>query len=134
MQEKIVFHNMNKLLIAQSCIELVAGTLMFVKGSANVDKNVNEMSPEQKLYRRWHASGLLSLSFLGFWVVGHKLEGEARDVAAATLLFFHSAATAVYFYATFFESGKPAIPQYSAFLNPHLFLTAAFAYFIHKEH
>ena len=109
------------MLYAHTGIELIAGSLLLVKGTASADKPAKSKAVD-KMYRRWHGAGLLSLSYLGYLALNH----SASEVAAIHVCAcFHTLAATVGFVAL----GEGSDTRWSvtkAFCNPHNFLAVGF--------
>lgn len=66
------------LLGAHTAMELIAGSALFLTGVASVDPvEGKKRSPTDKLYKRWHAAGLLSLGYVG--LLGLGVVGDGQD-------------------------------------------------------
>jgi len=91
---------------------------MLVKGEGSLD-DTNKITSLQRLYRRWHGAGLLSLSFMGYLAVKDK---ALKSGVNSMCLLFHGLASAVMFIAV----SDDGVSLQRAFLNPHNALFAGF--------
>ncbi|CAJ1353288.1 unnamed protein product [Effrenium voratum] len=107
---------------AHSSLELLAGSLLFVRGRGSMD--ANEQDPQKRLYRRWHGAGLLGLSALG-WL---SLQKGLTTTASKALAVFHGAAVAVHFLAAgeCASKGSDVVSLKAASLSPHIPLFVGF--------
>jgi hypothetical protein len=119
------------LLYSHTAIELLAGGLMFSRGAGTHEqgKQQGKQTGKDRLYRRWHGAGLLSLSFMGALAIradestpaGAALVANTISVCAV----FHSLANAAMLISIYDESTT----SWSSFLlNPHICLAAGFIY------
>jgi hypothetical protein len=115
------------LLHSHTAIELLAGGLLFSRGAGTQEQG--KQTGKDRLYRRWHGAGLLSLSFMGALAIRAD-EGTPAGAALITntisvCAVFHSLANAAMLISIYDESTT----TWSSFLlNPHIFLAAGFIY------
>lgn len=109
------------LLYAHTGIEFLAGSLLLIRGSSTADKNKSSTGVD-RLYRRWHGAGLLSLSYMGYLACYD--QGMRYGVNNVCLL-FHTLASVVMFIAVY-DGKKGETSMKQALLNPHNILTAGF--------
>ena len=103
---------------------------MFILGKTSIDNSVEDTAIV-RLYRRWHASGLIALGVLGWLTLSmKKLDTDAGKLVSGALFTFHGLATLAHYMAAFEDSSasptKPTVPFSSARGSPHLPLSIAF--------
>lgn len=107
------------MLYGHTGIELLAGSMLLLTGTASVDGKARK-SGMDRLYRRWHGAGLLSLSFMGFLACRNDTMKEGVNTVC---LVFHTLASVVMFASVVDEGGSTMA---KALLNPHNALAAGF--------
>ena len=115
------------LLSLHTALELVAGSLLIVRGKGSLEANTTP-SAKAKLYRRWHGAGLLALSGLGALVLARgQSHGEVGRTAFIVLTGFHSVAFGVHLLAAVEGESDLTVSFKEALLSPHLVLAAGMA-------
>ena len=103
-------------------VEFLAGTFLFWNGTADFDpEEARKRTGRAKLWKRWHASGLLAIGYVGY--IGFSMP-EFKIEACKACGLFHMLASVASMLA--FSDGTVGANQ--AFLhNPHLYLGVGFA-------
>ena len=111
------------MLFTHTGIELLAGSMLFIRGEAGGVDAKKKVTAEDRMYRRWHGAGLLSLAFMG----GLALRSSSEAGVTLTLrvcCLFHALASAVGF-AKVLEGDGGGWKM--ALLNPHNAIAVGFA-------
>ena len=111
---------------AHTAMEVVAGGLIYTTGVASIDPvEGKKRSGSDKLWKRWHASGLLALGYVGLIGLGVVGDGKAKTkkFALETCGIFHGLAALAPMVAL--RDGLSTVTD-ATVLNLHLWMAAGF--------
>jgi hypothetical protein len=104
-------------------LELAAGSPIYANGKVSPKMDPEESkkdSPRDKVWKRWHASGLLAMAYVGY--IGLKDDG-AKTPAVEACTLFHSLCAGVSFLA--WAEGTMSLKE-ATVGNVHLHLALGF--------
>lgn len=102
-------------------LECVAGLTLFVLGKPPDASNKKPFTGEDKLWKRWHASGLIAMGYLGY---AGLTQPDLKPFVLQTCMLFHGTAGLAQLVAV--KEGSQSVKE-GVFGNMHMYIALGFA-------